>query len=81
MKNKYLSAISKLIYLVTLILLFIINKRNIQIQKITLILVIGINIFSLVTSIVLSELSKKLKLGLTVILVIFYIVFVTLKMI
>ena len=81
MKSKYLSAICKLIYLVTLILMFIVNKRNIEISKITLILLVGINIFSFVASVFLSETSKKLKIGLILALVIFYIVFVTLNMI
>lgn len=81
MRRKYLSAISKLVYLVTLILMFIVNKRNIQLTKITLILLVGINIFSFVANIFLSEISKKLKFGLILALVIFYIVFVTLNMI
>lgn len=81
MKSKYLSTICKLIYLVTLILMFIISKKNIQIQKFTLILIMGINIFSFVASVFLSETSKKLKIGLILALVIFYIVFVTLNMI
>ena len=81
MRRKYLSAISKLIYLVTLILMFIVNKKNIEISKITLILLMGINIFSLAADTFLSELSKKFKIGLILALVIFYIVFVTLNMI
>lgn len=81
MRNKYLSEICKLIYLITLILMFIVNKRNIEISKITLILLVGINIFSFVASVFLSETSKKLKIGLILALVIFYIVFVTLNMI
>lgn len=81
MRRKYLSAICKLIYLVTLILMFIVNKRNIQLPKITLILIMGINIFSFVAAVFLSEISKKLKIGLILALVIFYIVFVTLNMI
>lgn len=81
MKSKYLSTISKLVYLVTLILMFIINKKNIQLPKITLILIMGINIFSFVAAVFLSEISKKLKIGLILALVIFYIVFVTLNMI
>ena len=63
MRRKYLSAICKLIYLVTLILMFIISKKNIQIQKFTLILIMGINIFSFVASVFLSEISKKFKIG------------------
>ena len=74
MRRKYLSAICKLIYLITLILMFIVNKRNIQLPKITLILLVGINIFSFVANIFLSEIS-------ILALVIFYIVFVTLNMI
>lgn len=81
MKSKYLSIISKLIYLITLILMFIISKKNIQIQKFTFILIMGINIFSFVASVFLSEISKNLKIGLILALVIFYIVFVTLNMI
>ena len=81
MRRKYLSAISKLVYLVTLILMFIVNKKNIEISKITLILIMGINIFSFVAALFLSEISKKLKFGLILALVIFYIVFVTLNMI
>ncbi|MDU1010542.1 MAG: hypothetical protein E7A46_05550 [Finegoldia magna] len=81
MKSKYLSTISKLVYLITLILMFIISKKNIQIQKFTLILIMGINIFSFVASVFLSEISKKLKIGLILALVIFYVVFVTLNMI
>lgn len=78
MRRKYLSAICKLIYLVTLILMFIVNKRNIQLPKITLILIMGINIFSFVAAVFLSEISKKLKIGLILALVIFYIIFVIL---
>lgn len=81
MKSKYLSGICKLIYLITLILMFILNKRNIQLPKITLILLVGINMFSFAVNIFLSEISKKLKIGLILALVIFYIVFVTLNMI
>lgn len=81
MRRKYLSAICKLIYLVTLILMFIVNKRNIEISKITLILLVGINVFSLAADTFLSELSKKFKIGLILALVIFYVVFVTLNMI
>lgn len=78
MRRKYLSAIIKLIYLVTLILMFIVNKRNIQLPKITLILLVGINIFSAAADTFLSETSKKLKIGLISALVIFYIIFVIL---
>lgn len=78
MKSKYLSTISKLVYLVTLILMFIISKKNIQIQKFILILIMGINIFSFVASVFLSETSKKLKIGSISVLVIFYIIFVIL---
>ena len=78
MKSKYLSAICKLIYLVTLILMFIINKKNIEISKITLILLVGINVFSLAADTFLSELSKKFKIGLILALAIFYIIFVIL---
>lgn len=81
MKNKYLSIISKLVYLITLILLFIISNKNIQIQKITLILIMGVNIFSFVAAVFLSEISKKLKIGLILALVIFYVIFITLNMI
>lgn len=81
MRRKYLSGICKLIYLITLILMFIVNKKNIEISKITLILLMGINIFSLAADTFLSELSKKFKIGLILALVIFYIVFVTLNMI
>ena len=81
MRRKYLSAICKLIYLITLILMFIVNKRNIEISKITLILLVGINIFSFAANIFLSEISKKLKIGIILSLVIFYIIFVTLNMI
>ena len=76
MRRKYLSAICKLIYLITLILMFIVNKRNIQLPKITLILLVGINIFSAAADTFLSEISKKLKIGLISVLVIFYIIFV-----
>ena len=78
MRRKYLSAICKLIYLVTLILMFIISKKNIQIQKFTLILIMGINIFSFVAAVFLSEISKKLKIGLILSLVIFYVIFLIL---
>ena len=78
MKSKYLSTISKLVYLVTLILMFIVNKKNIEISKITLILLVGINIFSFVANIFLSEISKKLKIGLISVLVIFYVIFLIL---
>ena len=81
MKSKDLSTISKLVYLITLILMFIVNKKNIEISKITLILLVGINIFSFVAAVFLSEISKKLKIGLILALVIFYVVFVTLNMI
>lgn len=76
MRRKYLSAICKLIYLITLILMFIVNKKNIEISKITLILLVGINIFSLAADTFLSELSKKLKIGSISALVIFYVIFV-----
>ena len=76
MKSKYLSGICKLIYLITVILIFIVNKRNIQLPKITLILLVGINIFSAAADTFLSEISKKLKIGLISVLVIFYIIFV-----
>ena len=78
MRNKYLSGICKLIYLVTLILMFIVNKRNIEISKITLILLVGINVFSLAADTFLSELSKKFKIGLILALAIFYVIFVIL---
>lgn len=78
MRRKYLSAICKLIYLVTLILMFIVNKRNIEISKITLILLVGINVFSLTADTFLSELTKKFKIGSISVLVIFYIIFVIL---
>lgn len=78
MKSKYLSAICKLIYLVTLILMFIINKKNIEISKITLILLVGINVFSLAADTFLSELSKKFKIGLILALVIGYVIFLIL---
>lgn len=81
MRRKYLSAICKLIYLVTLILMFIISKKNIQIQKFTLILIMGINIFSFVASVFLSEISKKLKIGIILSLVIFYVIFLYFNMI
>ena len=76
MRRKYLSAICKLIFLVTLILMFIVNKRNIQLPKITLILLVGINVFSSAADTFLSELSKKFKIGSISALVIFYIIFV-----
>ena len=78
MRRKYLSAICKLIYLITLILMFIVNKKNIEISKITLILLVGINIFSFVANIFLSEISKQLKIGSISVLVIFYVIFVIL---
>lgn len=78
MKSKYLSGICKLIYLITLILMFIVNKRNIQLTKITLILLVGINIFSFVANIFLSEISKKLKIGIILSLVIGYVIFLIL---
>lgn len=78
MKSKYLSTICKLVYLITLILMFIISKKNIQIQKFTLILIMGINIFSLAADTFLSETSKKLKIGSISVLVIFYVIFVIL---
>lgn len=78
MRRKYLSTISKLVYLVTLILMFIISKKNIQIQKFTLILIMGINIFSFVAAVFLSEISKKLKIGIILSLVIFYVIFLIL---
>ena len=78
MRRKYLSIISKLIFLITLILLFIVNKRNIQLPKITLILLVGINVFSFVASVFLSETSKKFKIGLILALAIFYVIFVIL---
>lgn len=78
MKSKYLSAICKLIYLVTLILMFIVNKRNIEISKITLILLVGINVFSLAADTFLSELSKKLKIGIILSLIIGYVIFLIL---
>ena len=78
MKSKYLSGICKLIYLITVILIFIVNKRNIQLPKITLILLVGINIFSFVANIFLSEISKKLKIGIILSLVIFYVIYVIL---
>ena len=78
MRNKYLSEICKLIYLITLILMFIVNKRNIEISKITLILLVGINVFSLAADTFLSELSKKFKIGLILALAIFYVIFVIL---
>lgn len=76
MRRKYLSAICKLVYFVTLILMFIVNKRNIQLPKITLILLVGINVFSLAADTFLSELSKKFKIGLILALAIFYVIFV-----
>ena len=78
MRRKYLSAICKLIYLVTLILMFIVNKRNIQLPKITLILLVGINMFSFAANIFLSEISKKLKIGIILSLVIGYVIFLIL---
>ena len=81
MRRKYLSAICKLIYLVTLILMFIISKKNIQIQKFTLILIMGINIFSFVASVFLSEISKKLKIGIILSLIIGYVIFLYFNMI
>lgn len=78
MKSKYLSGICKLIYLITVILIFIVNKRNIQLPKITLILLVGINMFSFVANIFLSEISKKLKIGIILSLVIFYVIFLIL---
>lgn len=78
MKSKYLSTISKLVYLVTLILMFIVNKKNIEISKITLILLVGINIFSLAADTFLSEISKKLKIGIILSLVIGYVIFLIL---
>ena len=78
MKSKYLSGICKLIYLITLILMFIVNKRNIQLPKITLILLVGINMFSFAANIFLSEISKKLKIGIILSLVIFYVIFLIL---
>ena len=78
MKSKYLSGICKLIYLITVILIFIVNKRNIQLTKITLILLVGINIFSFVANIFLSEISKKLKIGIILSLVIGYVIFLIL---
>ncbi len=78
MKSKYLSGICKLIYLITVILIFIVNKRNIQLPKITLILLVGINIFSLAADTFLSEISKKLKIGIILSLVIFYVIFLIL---
>ena len=78
MKSKYLSGICKLIYLITVILIFIVNKRNIQLPKITLILLVGINVFSSAADTFLSELSKKFKIGSISALVIFYIIFVIL---
>lgn len=78
MRRKYLSAICKLIYLITVILIFIVNKRNIQLPKITLILLVGINIFSFAANIFLSEISKKLKNGIILSLVIGYVIFLIL---
>ena len=78
MKSKYLSGICKLIYLITVILIFIVNKRNIQLPKITLILLVGINMFSFAVNIFLSEISKKLKIGIILSLVIFYVIFLIL---
>ena len=76
MRRQYLSGICKLVYLITVILMFIVNKRNIEISKITLILLVGINVFSLAADTFLSELSKKFKTGSISVLVIFYIIFV-----
>lgn len=78
MKSKYLSGICKFIYLITVILIFIVNKRNIQLPKITLILLVGINMFSFAANIFLSEISKKLKIGIILSLVIFYVIFLIL---
>ena len=78
MKSKYLSTISKLVYLVTLILMFIVNKKNIEISKITLILLVGINMISFAANIFLSEISKKLKIGIILSLVIGYVIFLIL---
>ena len=78
MKSTYLSGICKLIYLITVILIFIVNKRNIQLPKITLILLVGINMFSFAANIFLSEISKKLKIGIILSLVIFYVIFLIL---
>lgn len=78
MKSKYLSGICKLIYLITVILIFIINKKNIEISKITLILLVGINMFSFAANIFLSEISKKLKIGIILSLVIGYVIFLIL---
>ena len=78
MRRKYLSGICKLIYLITLILMFIVNKKNIEISKITLIILVGINVFSAAADTFLSELSKKFKIGLILALAIFYIIFVIL---
>lgn len=78
MKSKYLSGICKLIYLITVILIFIVNKGNIQLPKITLILLVGINMFSFAANIFLSEISKKLKIGIILSLVIFYVIFLIL---
>ena len=78
MKSKYLSGICKLIYLITVILIFIVNKRNIQLPKITLILLVGINMFSFAANIFLSEISKKLKIGIILSLVIGYVIFLIL---
>ena len=78
MRRKYLSGICKLIYLITLILMFIVNKKNIEISKITLIILVGINVFSAAADTFLSELSKKFKIGLILALAIFYVIFVIL---
>lgn len=78
MRRKYLSGICKLIYLITVILIFIVNKRNIEISKITLILLVGINVFSLAADTFLSELSKKLKIGIILSLIIGYVIFLIL---
>lgn len=76
MRRKYLSAICKLIYLVTLILMFIVNKKNIEISRIASILLVGTNVFSISADTFLSELSKKFKIGSISVMVIFYIIFV-----
>ena len=78
MKSKYLSGICKLIYLITVILMFIVNKKNIELPKITLILLVGINVFSLAADTFLSELSKKLKIGIILSLIIGYVIFLIL---
>ena len=78
MRRKYLSGICKLIYLITVILIFIVNKKNIELPKITLILLVGINVFSLAADTFLSELSKKLKIGIILSLIIGYVIFLIL---